>query len=567
MSREIREYIQNRHKSLLRRRQPWDADYKELSRFTHPRAGRFDNEEKINPNTRSTDIIDSTARFSLRTLVAGMVAGNTSPARPWLKVGLEDYDLQGFGPVKTWLAEAQKAAHNVFRRSNLYGALPIMYRDQGLFGTGFGLALDDPDSLMRVYPWTVGTYCLAVDHRGIVDTAYKEFPMTALQIAKQFGKANMSRAALQMLEKNPDERINVIVAIEPRVDRDPRKIDNLNMPWRSVWMESAADGDKILRESGFREWPGIAPRWEVNELDAYGSGPGIDTLADNKHLQFNQKMKALNVDLMGNPPRSAPTSLRNQPVGGMPGDITYFDAGAGGQKIEPTIQPNPQAIREIREDVAEIQERIRKGFYVDTFLMLATRDRGEAPTAREVDELHLEKMIELGPVVERVYTDMQLPLTKLTFSKMIAQSKPIWDGLRDGKPLLPPPPTELKDAELRFEFIGLMSQAQKSTGMLGIERVFGFAGQHINLTGDNSILDGLDGDAALQEYAEMAGPPPRIVRSPKQIASMRASREQQTQAQNALAAAEVASKAAKNVGGIKTDENNLASQIINGGRK
>jgi len=45
---------------------------------------------------------------------------------------------------------------------------------------------------------------------------------------------------------------------------------------------------------------------------------------------------------------------------------------------------------------------IRQAFYADLFLMMAESDRREI-TAREIDERHEEKMLMLGPVLERLH--------------------------------------------------------------------------------------------------------------------------------------------------------------------
>jgi hypothetical protein len=562
-----KKYALKRLEGMRKQREPWLADWMDLQKYGSSRKGVFDGQDKRNPNDRTTHKINSMVQLSLRTLQAGMVAGNTSPVQPWIKVGLEDYDLQGYGPMKNWLALVQQSMHNQFRRTNFYGATPRMYADEGLFGTAFALQLEHPTNLIHYQNWAVGTYCLSKNYLGEIDTAYRETKMTALEMYQQFGKENMSNAACKCLEHSPDELIDVVQAIEPRLERDPRKIDSTNMPWASLWFEKNSDNDKVLRKSGFKRFPGLAPRWDVGELSPYGSGPGIDSLSDNKQLQFNEKKKSLNIDLMGNPPRSAPPGLQRSPIGGMPGNMTFYDAGAGNQRIEQLVTVQPQAITVLREDIAEIENRIRKAFYVDTFMMLANKDRGEAPTAREVEELHLEKMIELGPVTEQQQRDLQQPAVEYLFHKMLEQSKPVWNGMIGGRPMLPPPPKELLNSEIRFEFIGLLAQAQKSVGMIGIEKVYQFAGLVNQLTGDPSIMDNLDHDAALREFAERAGPPPSIVKDPGDVAAVRDASQRKAAAQESLMAGQQIAAIGKDAASVKTDDSNLMADMLGRGKK
>ncbi|MDM3671847.1 portal protein, partial [Proteus mirabilis] len=47
-------------------------------------------------------------------------------------------------------------------------------------------------------------------------------------------------------------------------------------PFKSVYFEVAGDNEKVLRDSGYDEFPIMAPRWEVNGEDVSGSScPGM----------------------------------------------------------------------------------------------------------------------------------------------------------------------------------------------------------------------------------------------------------------------------------------------------
>lgn len=53
-------------------------------------------------------------------------------------------------------------------------------------------------------------------------------------------------------------------------------------------------------------------------------------LGQVKALQVEQKRKAQLIDKATNPPMVAPTSLKNQRVSLLPGDVTYLDVLSGG---------------------------------------------------------------------------------------------------------------------------------------------------------------------------------------------------------------------------------------------
>ena len=68
-------------------------------------------------------------------------------------------------------------------------------------------------------------------------------------------------------------------------------------------------------------------------------------------------------------------------------------------------------------DIAEAQGRIKEAFYANLFLMLAESDRREI-TAREIDERREEKMLMLGPVLERLHDELLQPLVARVFRIM-----------------------------------------------------------------------------------------------------------------------------------------------------
>jgi hypothetical protein len=84
--------------------------------------------------------------------------------------------------------------------------------------------------------------------------------------------------------------------------------------------------DKPLRESGFKRFNVLAPRWDVSGGDIYGNSPAMEALGDVKQLQQEQLRKSQGIDYMSNPPLQLPTSLKNREVNRLPGGVTYRDS-------------------------------------------------------------------------------------------------------------------------------------------------------------------------------------------------------------------------------------------------
>ena len=78
-----------------------------------------------------------------------MMAGATSPARPWFRLSSSDQDLDRYQPVKIWLDDIAKGMNMVFQKSNTYRALHQVYEELGAFGTAATIVL--PDYLIELY--------------------------------------------------------------------------------------------------------------------------------------------------------------------------------------------------------------------------------------------------------------------------------------------------------------------------------------------------------------------------------------------------------------------------------
>ena len=51
----------------------------------------------------------------------------------------------------------------------------------------------------------------------------------------------------------------------------------MNMRYKSCYFEhGGAEGEQVLRESGFRDFP-VVPRWGLSGGDIYGNSPGMES--------------------------------------------------------------------------------------------------------------------------------------------------------------------------------------------------------------------------------------------------------------------------------------------------
>lgn len=503
--------LARRHRELLRRRAPWEEAWKSLAEHFLPtrcRPGGPGDESETGPMLNSR-LVDATGILAMRVLAAGLQGGLTSPARPWFRLSLDDADLARSRPGQEWLDECASRMRVVLHRSNFYNAMHRLYAELGTFGTAFAFELADPRWGFSFIPLCAGEYALDCDARRRVDTVFRRASMSLRQMAQAFGRAALPENLGRLLGKDPDHRAVVVHAVFPREGGRPGRADAAGMAFASLhWLEGHEDAGP-LRVSGFRAFPGFGPRWDAAGADVYGRSPAMDALPDCRMLQQMGLTTLKAIHKAVDPPMSVAAGLRSVGLDLTPGGINYVDSAPGQspQAATPLLQVRPD-LATARKAMEAVQNQIRTGLYNDLFkLILEGRSR---VTASEIAAREEEKLILIGPVLERLHDELFLPLIDRTFELM------------RGLDMLPPPPPELAGRRLRVEFVSLLAQAQKLVGV-------GAADQYLSLTARAAAawpeaLDCLNVDRLLDEYADSLGLPVSLTRPLEERQALRRNR-------------------------------------------
>lgn len=529
-----RQRAQLRKQELILERSSWISHYRELSQFQQPRLGRFLVTDNNKGNKRHNSIYDRTPLGASRTLAAGMMSGMTSPARPWFRLTLADRDLLEYGPVKTWLHRVGVLLREIFSRSNTYNALHQGYFELGLFGTWATAVVPNFDTVLHHHSMTAGEYALGIGEDGRVNTLVREYQMTVRQLVERFGRNGVSQTVRNLYDRNHWHAwVPVTHMIEPNEAADPRKADAKSMRFASKYWETNANvSDGFLSESGYKRFVALAPRWDVTGNDVYGTSPGMEVLGTVKQLQQEQLRKGQGIDYKTMPPLQVPTTLRNDPQARLPGGVYYYDQMNPAGGVRSAFEVNLD-LSHLLEDIRDVREQIREAYYADLFLMLAN-DTRSGVTATEVAERHEEKLLMLGPVLERLHNELLSPKIDLAF-----------DYASDAG-ILPPAPPELEGMDLNIEFVSTLAQAQRMVSAQGMDRLFGTIGQIAALF--PQVVHKVNALQAIDDYADMFGVNPELI-VPDDVVQKRVAAEQQAKAaQQAAAAAPVMADTAKTAG-------------------
>ena len=532
---------------LQTERYSWWIHWGQLATYLLPRRYRW----LVTPNQMNRGsaingaIIDSTGTIAMRVLASGMMSGITSPTRQWFKLRLQGFNPDEINPVTVWLTECERRMMHVFQESNFYNAIAVVYMDLGVFGTAPMLIYEDFENIICCYNPCAGEYYVWNDPQLRAGGVAREITMTISQLVKEFGVENCSVAVQEAWKQKGAALVREIVVRHIIKTNDSDVVGSEFKYFECYWERggtaapqatTSTDG-KFLRKRGFHEAPFICPRWETSGNDAYGRSVGMDMLGDVKQLQQETKRKAQAVDKLANPPMVADVELKNQPASTLPGGVTYTTK-KDGVGFKPAYENFRPPIAEMMNDITQIQKRVKDIAFNDLFLMISSLDT--VRTATEIDARKEEKLVMLGPVLERFQTEGLDPVVDRVFAIM------------QRKGLFPPAPAQIANQPIAVEYVSMLAEAQRAAQTTGMER---FLAQIGNVGAIHpEALNIPNWDRLLTRYGMILGNDPGDINTPEEIAAIRTKQQQAAQVQQAADTSQGFAKAGKtlsetNVGG------------------
>ena len=551
-----------RKQAMWQERSTWIARYQDITKYLLPYSGRYLEGEQSQGARSFNSIYDETATLALDILTAGMMAGMTSPARPWFRLGLSDKDLMEYAPVKLWLNSVTVLMRDIFAKSNTYNALHSLYEELGAFATGASILEDDFENVIHHHVLTAGEYAIATNDKGRVNTLARDCGMTVAQVVERFvyngnpnGAPDWSTTSTTVKNlwdsMRYDQWVNIFHIIQPREHRDIRKRDAKNMAFSSAYVETGGSNDKILRESGYKRFNVIAPRWHVRGRDIYGNGPSFRALGSIKELQHGQLRKGQAIDYKVKPAVAVHAQQRGAEINMLPGGVSFIPHTGQQASVRNLFDVNID-LGHLLNDIQDVRHRINKSFYADLFLMISQDNRATPASATEIAERHEEKLLMLGPVLERLHNEMLSPKIDLTFARVVEAG------------ILPPPPVELQGLDLSVEFISTLAQAQKMVGIGAMDGFLGRVAQVAQGSGDLSVWDKVDKDQSIDRYADMFGVDPSTVVADDKVVIIREERAQASAKQQMLEKAPEMAGAVRNMAAADTGDKNALTDMLRG---
>jgi hypothetical protein len=552
---------------LKAQRAPFEAAWDEIARFVVPRRIRRNAGDRAWAGRKvEFEIINSHPTLAVEVNAAGMHASLTDPGHPWYRLSPQDPRLADVDAVRSCLGEWEDTGYRIMAGSNLYDRLHEVYLDVAPFGNSCIFIEEDLRTVVRAYVLPIGSYCIATNARGEVDTLYRCLQMSLSQLVEEFGFEKCSRGVQEAFKHGRrDDWRTVLHVVEPNPKHIPGRMGPAGWAFKSCWMEfpaggqymgQAADGsyandanEGYLREGGYHEKPFAVARYSTTGEDVWGYGPGATAIGDCKTLQLLERDALRFTALLAQPPLVGPVTMRGEPVDLNPGGMNYEDEGGAGKGFRPLVELPAQGLAAISAEIQRVDKRVGQMFHEDLWQLISQiAQGGREVTAFQTNELKAEKMLQLGPTVQR----FQHEVLRVIIERVYA--------IAHRRRLLSKPPKELQGQNLKIQYESLFAQAQRMSRIQAIRELVGATGEAAKLNPE--AIDNVDFDQALRDYADALGVEPAMLRSREVVQQVRQQRAQAQQAQAQAEQQQVQAQTAQTLSDTNTTDDNALTRIM-----
>lgn len=541
----VRKHFDNRIDTLKQLRTLYEPEWKEVRDYLAPDCGCFNepvSEKKIKKDSYYKQNINTLPAFYIKNLAAALVSNLTPGRLRWFKLGVDDETRE----ENIWLSEVSRRMYELFNNASLYEFLFNSYYESSLFGANVVGMQYDPKLTYDFIPTTVGEYYLAEGANGIIDTCYRRFAMSAIQLWQTFGEKIPEKIKRELERDNTEEMYNIIHAIEPNPRYLPKWKNKMNKPFISVYyIEDIKDSD-FLEYKGMSYFPYLVARWDKVGNPVYGNGIGRIILGDVKSLQAYERDLARASKKKVSPPLKASLELKNAVKDISAEGITYTNDVNGFTPLFNVVYETREAL----ENINRISQRLYSQTYNDLFYALLNKDK--TMSATEASGIQQEKLTMLGSVTERLQNEFLKPLIQNAF--LI--------GLENGE--FPDMPASLEGKELNIKYQSLLSMAQEISDLTGVERFLQFIASAGSINPD--ALRKPDIMAISNFYADRLGLDLSLVKTDADIKKDKEEEAMaQAQQQNAamqMEAVERGAKAAKDYADAETISGGMIEDLL-----
>ena len=538
---DIVSHCKMNYEALKSERAGFEDLWEDISRFIIPNRGNF--MTKNTPGQRNRQaILDSTGTWAAEQLANFLYGALTNPASRWFELGTYNPEVARREDVRRYLNYATEHLYSIYNnpRKKFYDNSHELYNDVVPFGTGVMFLEDRAGQGLSFKSRFLSECYLDEDYDGNVDVMYRMFQMTIRQVAQQFGENALPDDLQKCLSREPGRKVDVLHGIYPREYNELASMSKNKMPYASQYI-LLGHKDTLLRDSGFRRFPVLAPRWTKRSDEIYGRGPGSMALAEIRMLQKMKETTLKGGQKMVDPPMQAPDNAFLSPFNMTPGAINFYNPVFDGKGAEAIItNSRPDYGIELMD--AE-KEAIMRAFYVDK--LSSQKGQNVEQTRTEFLGEQQERLILMAPQLGRMHTEYLGPTVEQTYFVEVMTGR------------LQGAPEALQGQPLVVQYKSPLARAQQAQKLQQVTGAINDIVPMANVFPE--MLDSINPDGLSQWVFLSHDTPMDCLRPQDEVQKIREQRQQQQEMQAQLEQAEMGSKAAANIAKLSPKGNQRAA--------
>lgn len=499
--------IIRRWKTLKANKSEWNEHSDDLARIFHPRRLGFS--VTVETGERRTQALyDSTPMQAARGL-ANAIGGMMRPeGLPEVEIITDNDEINNSEEAKLWLADSQERLLKAFNNPKARFRQASSEKDLDLvvFGNGPMFIGESLNGLL-FQSMHLRDATPSFNEEGSIDGMHRERKFTLRQAASRFRENKLSNEAKEKLNRNPDDKIEILHVVLPRAESKSNPLFAKDLPFADLWVE--IETKNILQEGGFHEFPFIFPKFDTSSGEDLGRSPAMIALPDGDTLQAMGETILVAGQRAADPPLAVPNDGSLSAYNTFPGGLVYYDIEAAEAARGNPFFPIESGMNlPITRDMqADTRNQVWSAFFRN---ILNLPVEGPQMTATEVIQRKEEFIREIGPTFGKLETDDTAPTVERAFMIM----------LRGGG--FAPIPEILQGQDIRFEYNSptkrIRQQVDAAAARMWAEETIVLA------QSKPEVLDRINGDALVKFSAEAANIPKEIVNSDEVVEQIREQR-------------------------------------------
>jgi hypothetical protein len=487
----------------------WNQIWQECSDYILPRRSLFTRQVSTPTNQVQVNIYDGTAVWANEQLASGLHSYLTSPNERFFRLQFKSPEMKDDEEANLWLEECTTIMYDVLNspKTNFSPQIHELYLDLGAFGTAIMMIeeADDPRGPpVRFCTYHLGRTYIDENYYGQVDTVYRDMTLNP-RVAQQFFGDHPD--IIQALASKANTDLEFVHAIFPRKEMDSAPGIKLpeRMPYGSVYIHRKTKA--IMRQSGYYEFPVVAPRWSKITGEINGRGPGVTCLPDIKMVNEMAKTLIKASQKAVDPPLMLPDEGFLLPIKTMPGGLNFYNAGMDEHdRIQP-LQTNANIPIGL-EIMDSRREHIMRTFFLDAMQL----HEGPEMTATEVMQRTEDRMRMMAPAVSRLQSELLDPTIERVFAILARRG------------FFPPIPAHIQGLDLKIEYVSPVAKAQKRGQAYGFTRMLELLMPIGQMKPE--MYDNFDPDGTVHFMADLFDAPSQMVLPQSKVDEIRAARNQ-----------------------------------------